>query len=835
MGESFISRFTPSLMRAQEAEAIFVQRDAAAKELVGRLLNYVRGHAEQHMLFVGGPGLGKTHFLTVVHHRLHEHREVGGRLLTAWLREEHWALTSYGDLLLSILRALETETANSELAERIASLEGLRAQKLEEAAADLLRGYVGTSRLLVILEDVDTVFAVFSEDDIKHLRAFLDANPGVLFVTTARSLPESTQGPRGALRSVFTVRHLKELTADEAWQLVLRVASFMEDEELRAFARSPEGRAYIGAIHHVAGGIHRTYVVLAHHLNAASIKAPVEPLLRVLDELKPYHQGYLDRLSAQQRKIFQLLCEARHPIPVKDIANAGHMTHQTASGQLKTMRDLDYVHSIPVGRESYYECNLPLVRFGIELARHRGENLSRFLRFLRLWYAYEEQETSGLPLPDPYGALRRDFLLPSLLMARQAREDPHVADVMREFAAYAEWGDTARALYLADELVRKRGRPWDVFAKVHCEMHFGRWTECLEDIERLLERSPENAQAWAAKGFCLANLDRHTEAVDAYDRALELGLKRFEQIWSYRAAALIRLGRSEEARASCLQALQSSGPHPLPEYLSALADTHEGHFADALKRVQRSLKEEDRYPEALRLQGFILCRLGRYAEAVESLDKTLSLHVEDALAWLYRGLALAGQGDMDQASVSLERAGRLGRLSPYILGIHFQALTSLGRWDEAMASVQLMLERFPEISASLVHALTESVHGMLAGAPGEETWRSSIKTLVDLCERAGKSDALGVALVRALNAVRNTSRTAPSLHAWRSLWLELGHEIPALELPLRFLEAGIRFHQSQDIRFLLRLPVEERKLVVPLIAPRKHGPGRSTETHTTLA
>lgn len=46
--------------------------------------------------------------------------------------------------------------------------------------------------------------------------------------------------------------------------------------------------------------------------------------------------------------------------------------------------------------------------------------------------------------------------------------------------------------------------------------------EALVKIEEALKLEPNNADAWAAKGFALAKLDRDNEAIAAYDKALEI-------------------------------------------------------------------------------------------------------------------------------------------------------------------------------------------------------------------------------------------------------------------------------------------------------------------------
>ena len=60
--------------------------------------------------------------------------------------------------------------------------------------------------------------------------------------------------------------------------------------------------------------------------------------------------------------------------------------------------------------------------------------------------------------------------------------------------------------------------------------------------------------------------------------------------------------------------------------------------------------------------------------------------------------------------------------------------------------------------------------------------------------------------------------------SWSRVWQELGKDHKALEVPLRFLDAAVRYRETEDPRILLRLPVEERKLLEPLLGDfRKRG------------
>ena len=60
MRNTFISRFTPSMMGADVLEEIFVQRERLAARTVRQVRDGALSGPPAHVLFVGPRGIGKT-------------------------------------------------------------------------------------------------------------------------------------------------------------------------------------------------------------------------------------------------------------------------------------------------------------------------------------------------------------------------------------------------------------------------------------------------------------------------------------------------------------------------------------------------------------------------------------------------------------------------------------------------------------------------------------------------------------------------------------------------------------------------------------------------------
>lgn len=454
-----VSRFTPSLMKHQDLEEIFVQRHKLAQNIVELIRNSVITPSKHHMLLVGPRGIGKTHLVSLVYYRIREMDDLGDRLLIAWLREEEWGITSFLDLLLRIFRALQEEYGTPPspplakgggevdsllsplnkgggevdsfsllpplnkgglggLSERVEALYQLPPDAAERAGAKLLKEVIGNCTLLLLMENLDEVFAGLGDEGQKRLRAFLQENACCTILATSQSLFNGVKLQTSPFYGFFRIHHLEDLTSEDATQLLANIARLEGDRELESFIQMPTGRDRIRAVHHLAGGSHRVYVIFSEFLTRESLDELVEPFMRMLDDLTPYYQARMQWLSPQQRKIIEFLCDRRHPVPVKEIAQRCFMTHQTASGQLKDLREKGYVTSEAIGRESFYELREVLMRFCLEVKKQRGETIQLFVDFLRLWYSKQELQerldrlSSAEMLQAP--SLEREYVLQAL-------------------------------------------------------------------------------------------------------------------------------------------------------------------------------------------------------------------------------------------------------------------------------------------------------------------------------------------------------------------------------------------------------------------------------------
>ena len=162
--------------------------------------------------------------------------------------------------------------------------------------------------------------------------------------------------------------------------------------ELAEFLRTPLGRARARAIHHLAAGNHRTYVVLSDFLDKDSLEDLVGPFMQMIDDLTPYYQDRMRVLPPAQRKIVEFLCLKARPTTIKDIATPCLMSHQSTAKQIGELETSGLVSRMRFGRNTFCEISEPLMRICMEVKDNETRHFRLFVEFLRHWFTTRKPE-----------------------------------------------------------------------------------------------------------------------------------------------------------------------------------------------------------------------------------------------------------------------------------------------------------------------------------------------------------------------------------------------------------------------------------------------------------
>ena len=366
---STISRFTPSLQPRALLEQVFVVRQPLLDRIVARAVDASASSGRNHTLLVGARGSGKTHLLTLVYYRIHDLIDHDARLQVAWLPEDPWGVISYRHLLREIASRVEP-TAPDGIPER-ATVEDLEARLSDHARRH--------GPIVVLIENLDQVLSQLGEQGQQQLRHLLQATGALLLVATTTSLDRNLSDQARPFYGFFTTTKLDPFTVDQAQEMLIALALARGDATLARDLSSPTARARIQTIAHLAGGQPRMWATLGAALEIHQLHRLVELLLTRFDDLTPFYQERLARLSNQQRLVVIELADADHPLHVAELAHRLDIDQRSLAKTMTELVDRNWVAPVrtPITdlldrRRTYYELSEPLARIAFQLKATRG-------------------------------------------------------------------------------------------------------------------------------------------------------------------------------------------------------------------------------------------------------------------------------------------------------------------------------------------------------------------------------------------------------------------------------------------------------------------------------
>lgn len=736
------SRYSPGNMDRTSLETLFVGRDDVLEDVVDRIESSIQNTEKHYLLLVGPRGSGKTHLVALAYHRIRDYLSTADTSCDAHialLNEEEWGVASYLDFLVRILRALadrapEINTSISRIYESFAH----GTSEAELLAETTLREFIGNSTLVLICENLVDLFEGLGEVGQKRWRAFIQESGFWTILATTPALFASITLQKNPFFGFFTIRELKKLDFDTALELLIKKAIHDDQDELEEFLRTPIGCARVRAIHHLAGGNHRAYVVLFDFLDKQSLDDLIDPFMQMVDDLTPYYQDQMRQLAPAQRKIVEHLCHASRPLQIKEISASCLMTHQTASKQIGELEIAGFVSKVRIGRNTFCELTEPLMRICIEVKDNRTEHFTLFVEFLRHWFSSRElqRRVSRLEHDSHVGnILDQAHLREAIRCSLTESDEPFISALDAEAYRCLDAKKYHELATIQETLARDRGKEHDhtalLLALVESEEYQSAITagrraakaypesgtihyflaqahyyedenaRALSSIDEAIRINPDNGAYHCLRASINMDLEQYEEAIaDA-----EAGLRIDEGHWhgyGQILQSLVELGRIDEARerARDLEKLAHNDASAL--LISSQFYYSQDDYERALKLVDRALEFEPDNITAHAGRGYNHFSIENYSVAAQELEIVINGWPDDVTAHCRLSDSLLEVGDHRRA---VDVARKLLELDPDHLHAYLvlgMALLELGEKEHAIEELEYLLDK--EDHSSLLHA-----------------------------------------------------------------------------------------------------------------------------------
>ena len=226
-------------------------------------------------------------------------------------------------------------------------------------------------------------------------------------------------------------------------------------------------------------------------------------------------------------------------------------------------------------------------------------------------------------------------------LLRAAELAPGQTDALRELATlYLRMGrlDDANAVAARAQKLEP-GSPATLHTRAETLRKQKRYDEAIAVYREVLEREAlemgsESAAAHAGLGMALFELQRHEEAIGSLKRAFTIDPDPPEASSLHRVTgqALQELGRLEEAAQRFERAIELDPRDTVALDHLAFIRFNESRHEEAAGLYRALLEADDGNATAHANMGITLLNLGRYAEAVQNLERSLALDSDQPVA-----------------------------------------------------------------------------------------------------------------------------------------------------------------------------------------------------------
>ncbi len=777
--------FTPS----REAPEALVERTVGRDELLAAIHGRLRAAAttgnRSHTLVVGARGSGKTHVLDVALHGLLNDDELSSRLAVGRVDEDVVGIVTYADLLLQLLASLKppADVLNQARASRDVAA-------IEAAIIDQL----GDRVLVAVVENLSKVFDTLGTPGQRNLRSFVETTGQVVLLASTPLLFQAVGSRNEPWFGSFAIEHLPELTLDEGIEVIRRLADQDGDDRFVAFLDSPKGRARLAALHHLAGGSPRLWMILAGCATVELLDDLVPAVETLLENLVAYYQQRLWDLPGNEQKLVRELGTGPPSASVGDLAALCGLDERTAATALGRLVESGWVRREKLAgadqRKSWYRLREPLLRHHFQYRQADGEPLRLIVDILRTWFDPMERRLHLAGVPPTSVAERRvvaTFALDPPERSDQSYFDRNIDRLLAE----------ARSWMIDADAIGTRG------AGILVEAAINALRSTPEEVQQVLvdrEASPSVFSRAQRLFIAIGELDPDKPIEDRVGSVLDIVARESIGSPDHRVLELV---------AACWNG--AADPTNALKRLQALED------ASGSDRLTLTIADE---------YGFWLGEAGRHDEAVDAFTSVIEARVHflgpdhrDTLVTRHNLAYVLGQMGRHEDAVAAFMAVAEDRTR--VLGSDHPDALLVRR---GLAVALILAGRHKEAVDALIGLVEDSVSSLGAAHPDTLSARLCLASTLDAAGRQDEAVRVAVLSFEYENANWNEEDSAASPAAATLLSILIGVLRAGGHLPPA--EGLGPFASSEEFRFLqdfeaakngspgaaARLPTELRSL-----------------------
>jgi tetratricopeptide (TPR) repeat protein len=640
--------FGAKSVKPEILEQTLTIREETVDEIEKNCINKVLKLSTWQSLTIAPRGSGKTHIIKVLYHRLKNNKQLSAKSVIAYMSEDEVGIANFTDLMVSILRAfirynepgsdkLETQISEASLIKDI--------NKREIFVKDILVKFADKRIIILLIENFDKILKSLGSQGQRSLRDFIHLYNNLSIIATSQNLIANLQDSKNPFYGFFNVYQLKKLDFEETVKFLKAIATTEGNIDLANDISKPEYQGKLMAIYELTEGNHRLLVTFYSFLKA-DFKSELSGIfIKVMNNLKPYYEQFVNALPAQQQKIVKHLSLNRRAISGKEIARACFIEPNVFSKQISLLNERGMIDKNKSGKDVFYELKEPLMRICFEISENPNGISSLFVDFLNAYY--DRNIIREEYLKYKYGArfqneeikskYRNEAIMYQMALSEPERETFAFSHkVFNEIENYSELENLIHSddsnIFNEIEGVYKN------FKKGNELVRQGQLKEAIKSYQKAIDINPKKDVTYYNMGYAFAELKLYEKAIKNYQKAIKVNAENDKAYYNM-GNAFVKLKKYEEAIKSYQKAVELNPEKDDAYFNMGSAFIKLEKYKKAIENYQKAVDINSEKDKAYFNMGNAFADLKLYEEAIKSYQKAVDINPEDNEVYYNMGIA----------------------------------------------------------------------------------------------------------------------------------------------------------------------------------------------------
>ncbi len=646
-------------------------------------------------LIIAPRGSGKTHIIKVLYHRLKNNRNISDKLVIAYMSEDEVGINNFTDLMVSMIRSfVRYRVEGSEILED-QIIEASLIKDINKRAVfvkNIILNFVKKRIVLLLIENFDKILASLGIKGQRSLRDFIHQYNNLSIIATSQNLIANLQDSKSPFYNFFNIFQLQKLDFNETVKFLRAVAIMEGREELVKEIGKQEFVGKLKAIYELTEGNHRLLVTFYSFLKA-DFKSELSGIfIKVMNDLKPYYEQFINVLPPQQQKIVKHLSLNRRAIGGKEIAIACFIEPNVISKQLSLLFDRGMIDKTKSGKDVYYELKEPLMRICFEISDNPDDISKLFVDYLSAYY--DKQLIKKKYIKYRYGAKFQDDEIKNkyenearmyhLALSKPEQEKMSFAHPV--FDEIENVTELDSIIQTSDKGTLKQiDLTYKDFIKGIELLDNNKYNEAIKSFQKVVDLNPKNDKAFNNMGIAFYYMGKYEEAIKNYQKVIDLNHED-DIAYNNLGVAFDEVGKYEEAIENYQKTIDLNPKKDKASYNLGVAFDEVSKSEEAIENYQKTIDPNPKKDKAFYNLGLAFDNMGNYKEAIENYQKAIDLNPKDDTAFVNLGNAF---DDMSKTEEAIENYQKAIDLNPkndkalYNLGLAFLKASEIDSAIEA--------------------------------------------------------------------------------------------------------------------------------------------------------